>query len=165
MGGKMAVNDAGCMVEGWWHESNTKFHGVTTDAFIVMPNHIHGIIITVGADRCVRPHSDTPAGAQGGHAGPPLPRIVQWFKTMTTNKYIRGVKRSGWTPFNRTLWQRGYYEHVVRNDTSLNRIREYITTNPLRWELDRENPGRTGKDEFDCWLTTFTVPPDRVKGR
>ena len=59
---------------------------------------------------------------------------------MTTNEYIRGVKQFGWPRFNRQLWQRNYYEHIVRNDDELNRIREYIMNNPLKWELDRENP-------------------------
>jgi REP element-mobilizing transposase RayT len=58
---------------------------------------------------------------------------MDWFKTMTTNEYIRGVKGLGWTPFQRRFWQRNYYEHVIRNDDSLNRIREYIINNPLRW--------------------------------
>ena len=59
---------------------------------------------------------------------------------MTTNEYIRGVKISGWPPFAGKLWQRNYYEHIIRNEESLNRIREYIANNPLQWELDRENP-------------------------
>ncbi|QPM69083.1 transposase [Atribacter laminatus] len=100
----------------------------------------------------------------GGHAGPPLrkiekyderitenketgeytmgssiPKIVQWFKTMTTNEYIRRVKQDGWKPFNGRLWQRNYYEHIIRNEIELNQIREYIMNNPLKWLLDREN--------------------------
>ena len=71
---------------------------------------------------------------------------------MTTNEYIRGVKGLGWTPFQRRFWQRNYYEHVIRNEDSLNRIREYIVNNPLRWHLDRENYQRTGEDDFERWL-------------
>jgi putative transposase len=59
---------------------------------------------------------------------------------MTTNEYIRGVKTLGWTPFPGKLWQRNYYEHIVRNDASLNRIRRYIVNNPARWGEDAENP-------------------------
>jgi REP element-mobilizing transposase RayT len=65
---------------------------------------------------------------------------------MTTNEYIRGVKQSGWPPFRGRLWQRNYYEHIIRNDQSLHCIRQYIAENPLRWHLDRENPDRTGID-------------------
>lgn len=186
--GKMRLNDAGRMVEKWWVELNRKFPGVQTDAYIVMPNHFHGIIvITVGADLRVCPYADdgtdahgvgadlrvcphpnggtgapqpgahvsgahvSGAHASGAHAGAPLPEIVQWFKTMTTNEYIRGVKTLGWPPFRGRLWQRNYYEHIIRDDESLNRIRRYIAENPLRWRLDRENPHRV--DEDDRWQT------------
>lgn len=77
---------------------------------------------------------------------------MQWFKTMATNEYIRGVRNFGWEPFPGKLWQRNYFEHIVRREESLNRIRDYIRDNPLRWHLDRENPERTGEDEFDLWL-------------
>ena len=84
----------------------------------------------------------------GAHAGAPLRKaaalgdVVQWYKTMTTNAYIRGVREHGWKRFDGRLWQRNYYEHVVRNDDELARAREYIQQNPLRWHLDRENPAR-----------------------
>lgn len=56
---------------------------------------------------------------------------------MTTNEYIRHVKNNGWPPLRGRLWQRNYYEHIIRNEKSLNRIRQYITDNPLRWAFDR----------------------------
>ena len=120
----------------------------------------------VGADLRVCPTQGTHAGAplhvsgnQGTHAGVPLPKIVQWFKTMTTNEYIRGVKEMRWAPFSKRLWQRNYYEHIIRDEESLNHIREYILTNPIRWHLDKENPQRVGDDEFDLWLSTFEHKP------
>ncbi len=177
--GEMHINDAGRMVQRWWDELNRKFHNVQTDAFVIMPNHIHGIIIIhpVGADLCVRPENScvhpenlcirpenlcvrpkwnarpgdagvrtdargAHTGAGGAHTGAPLPEIVRWLKTMTTNEYIRRVKNDGWTLFRKRLWQRNYYDHIIRNDESLNRIRRYIVENPLRWHLDRENPDR-----------------------
>lgn len=69
-----------------------------------------------------------------------LGRVVQGFKSKTTHEYIGGVKQMGWTPFSGKLWQRNYYDHIVRNDEELNRIREYISDNPRRWDMDRENP-------------------------
>jgi len=60
-------------------------------------------------------------------------------------------------------WQRNYYEHVIRNEEELQRIREYIQTNPLRWELDQENPARRGEDEFDRWLASLSSKRDRAK--
>ena len=139
--GEMRLNDGGRMIEQWWFELNRKFSTVETDEFVVMPNHFHGIVViagvTVGADLRVGPYSE------GAHAGAPLPTIIQWFKTMTTNEYIRGVKTQGWPPFHGRLWQRDYYEHIVRCENELTRIREYIANNPLQWEMDRENPSRT----------------------
>src|SRR5258706_15493779 len=124
--GVMELNGAGQEVQRCWSLLGQKFPTIETDTFVIMPNHIHGVIIirnvTVGADLCVGP----PAARTGTHVGAPLPRIVQWFKTMTTNAYVRGVKTLGWPPFQRHLWQRGYYEHVIRNEESLNRIRQYI---------------------------------------
>jgi hypothetical protein len=67
------------------------------------------------------------------------------------------LSRSG-----QSLWQRSYYEQVIRTEKCLNRIREYIATNPLRWQLDRANSERTGDDEFDRWLATFKSRPPRV---
>jgi len=146
--GKMRLNDAGRMVEKWWVELNHKFPAVQTDEYIVMPNHFHGIVVIqpVGADLCVRPdnkHGEMgahDADIMGAHTGAPLQIIIQWFKTMTTNEYIRKVKQSDWSPFRGRLWQRNYYEHIIRNDDELNHIREYIINNPLQWALDRENP-------------------------
>jgi len=154
----MRLNDAGRMVGKWWAELNHKFPNVRTDEYIIMPNHFHGIIIIVGADLRVCPDNKSGAHAnqRGAHAGAPLPEIVQWFKTMITNEYIRGVKRSGWPPFRGRLWQRNYYEHIIRDEDALNRIRQYIANNPLGWHLDRENPQRRGEDELDQWLRSFT---------
>ncbi len=99
----------------------------------------------VGADLCVCPESKMPgehAGSEEGeHTGSPLQRIVQWFKTMSTNEYIRNVKTNNWSPFDGKLWQRNYYEHIVRSEESLNRIREYIANNPLNWPSDENYVG------------------------
>jgi putative transposase len=79
-------------------------------------------------------------------------RVLQAFKSITIHEYVMGIRRQKWHLFEGRLWQRNYYEHIIRDEDSLNRIREYITTNPLHWELDRENPQCTGEDEFDRWL-------------
>jgi REP element-mobilizing transposase RayT len=77
---------------------------------------------------------------------------MQWFKTMTTNEYIRCVKTHAWPLFDGRLWQRNYYEHVIRSEESLNRIRQYILDNPARWEFDRENPAAINPERKDAWL-------------
>lgn len=155
--GQIKLNSAGEMIYRWWNALPDKFPSVVIDAFVVMPNHFHGIIVItdnpVGADPCVCPN--TPAcpnednsdrtKVKGVHAGAPLPTMVQWFKTMTTNEYIRGVKNLGWEPFNKRLWQRNYYEHIIRNEESLQHIREYVHTNPLKWEEDQLHPNVPSK--------------------
>jgi putative transposase len=84
---------------------------------------------------------------EGEHTGSPLRNagsslkdIVQWFKTMTTNAYIRGVKECGWPPFIGKLWQRNYYEHIIRDDHEFAIISNYIESNPANWNTDDENP-------------------------
>ena len=110
-----------------------------------------------GADLRIGPASNrNGANARAGaHIGAPLhasvPWIVQWFKTMTTNEYIRGVKQLGWTGFRGQLWQRNYYEHVIRTQESLDRIRQYIVENPAKWECDPENPTATIVEANDPW--------------
>ena len=134
----MQLSGAGVAIQRWWFELKNKFATVETDEFVIMPNHLHGIVVItdtiVGADLRAGP---VPEGA---HTGAPLPTIIQWFKTMTTNEYIRGVKTLGWPAFRGRLWQRSYYEHVIRHEKSLNRIRQYILDNPAHWDADRENP-------------------------
>jgi len=78
---------------------------------------------------------------EGAHAGAPLHRVVQWFKTMTTNEYIRGVKNNHWQRFDKKLWQRNYWEHVIRNENEYNHIAQYIMDNPKKWALDKLNVG------------------------
>ena len=165
---KICLNDAGRTIEKWWFELNRKFPMVETDEFVVMPNHFHGVVIItdvpVGADLRVGP---VPEGEhptqQGAHAGAPLQAVIQWFKTMTTNEYIRGVKTASWPSFNGRLWQRNYYEHVIRDDQSLNRIRQYIVDNPARWEFDRENPTVTNPEPADAWRVGAGLKPATTK--
>ena len=127
------------MIKKWWEKLPNKFHNVEIDEFIVMPNHIHGIIfivgvVVVGADPCVCPNEKL-----GEHTGSPLHKIVQWFKTMTTNEYINNVKMFGWKSFDGKLWQRNYYEHIIRNEKELDVVRKYIINNPLQWDFDKNN--------------------------
>lgn len=160
MDGVMHLNDAGRLVQTVWDELPARCPGAYLDAFVVMPNHIHGIII-VGAP-LVGAQKGTDDGATT-RVAPTVGSIVGAFKSITTNEYIRGVITGFRLPFLGRLWQRNYYEHVIRSEESLNCIRDYIATNPFRWELDRENPARQGEDEFDRWLATFKSRPDKRK--
>ena len=78
--------------------------------------------------------------AQSADTPPALGDVIGAYKSLTTVEYTRGVKTMKWTPFHRRLWQRNYYEHIIRNDDSLNHIRQYIINNPGQWAFDRENP-------------------------
>ena len=142
---EMRLNDAGQMVQMVWEQLPDHYPGVDVDGFVVMPNHIHGIIVLagdpVGATLCGPPGQ---ARGQGQARGPAptrmsLPDVVQRFKSFTTTLCRRGVKERGWPPFPGRFWQRNYYEHIVRNDDELNCIRAYIQMNPARWAWDRQN--------------------------
>ncbi len=209
--GVMVQSTAGQMIESAWLDLPSRFRHIELEAYVVMPNHLHGIIIihetdphpvgatlvvahehvvapenAVAADnaQCSRtndqPHgsaragtspaptgghtvtTDTRAGARAGTSpaptggqNPTVGAIVGAFKSITTMEYIRGVNLQLYPPFDRRLWQRNYYEHIIRNEHALRRIREYIWTNPLRWALDRENAQRIGVDESDTWLHEY----------
>lgn len=87
--------------------------------------------------RPARLPNETPSNAiPGEHTGSTLHRVVQWFKTMTTNAYINGIKQHGWQPFNTRFWQRNYYEHIIRNQQAYDEIEAYIIENPLNWKTD-----------------------------
>ncbi len=74
------------------------------------------------------------------HMDSPLPKVVQWLKTMTTNEYIRNVNMDHWPRFNNKLWQRSYYDHIIRSDESYLKLVGYIRNNPKKWYLDKLNP-------------------------
>ncbi len=138
MKGRMQLNKAGLMTEAWWKKLADKFPNVQIDEYVVMPNHFHGIII-VGAAPCGRPDDRSESG-QPHRVAPTVGDVVNWFKTMTTNQYIRGVRRNSWKPFFKKLWQRNYYEHIIRNEKELNHFHQYIANNPANWQSDEENP-------------------------
>ncbi|HMG15060.1 MAG TPA: transposase [Saprospiraceae bacterium] len=135
---EMILNEAGNMINKWWSKIPEKFINIELDVFQIMPNHFHAIIInnnTEGANPCVRPEVPNPGFVNNKKVS--LSDIVQWFKTMSTNEYIKGVKIHGWVPFNGKLWQRNYYDHIIRNEKSYDKISDYIINNPYNWEEDR----------------------------
>ena len=80
-------------------------------------------------------HAGSPLGENPGeHVGSPLGRVIQWFKTMTTNEYIRGVKTNGWQRFDGKLWQRNYWERKIFGDRSYQSTVKYIVSNPANWK-------------------------------
>jgi putative transposase len=136
--GEMRLNDAGSEVQVVWNELPRRFAHLELDAFMVMPNHVHGIITLIGPGSVVGAGLALPAGKGAASSAPTLADVVRAFKPLSAIRVNRLIMRSG------PLWQRNYYERIIRNERELDKIREYIATNPLKWALDRENPQRTG---------------------
>ena len=123
---EMVLNSTGRLVAGGWEWLATQYPYVELDRYVVMPNHLHGIVVLTDHRRGDSRIAPT--------ARKPLGRLIGAFKTVATKK----VNLADNTP-NQPLWQRNYYEHIIRSESELNRAREYITNNPLQWETDREN--------------------------
>ncbi len=145
--GVMHLNDAGTMIEKWYYELENKFPDIQCGTHVVMPDHFHCIIHNVGANLGVGTDvlgstssiDSNFVGISSEHVGSPLYRVIQWFKTMTTNEYIRKVKTDNWPRFDRKLWQRNYWEHIIRNERAHQNISKYILNNPLKWKGDTLN--------------------------
>jgi putative transposase len=138
--GVMVLNTAGQIVEKCWCAIPEHFPQVTLDEFVVMPNHVHGII-TVGAnnvganDYLPLPSDETPIQSNEP------PRPLQHGTSRTIGSMVRGFKIgvTRWFRANtdiHAVWQRNYYEHIIRNEDAYQKISEYIQTNPQRWETD-----------------------------
>ena len=106
------------------------------DTYIVMPNHLHGIVIRNDIRRRETARRVPTAEQFGKPVTGSLPTVVRSFKSAVT-KHVNILRKTPGAPF----WQHRYYEHIVRNENDLNSIREYIITNPARWAFDKENPG------------------------
>ncbi len=120
----------GRIVADAWRWLSDRYGFVALDEFVMMPNHVHGLIEirdSNGADN----ESCSPSPLYGRKS---LGRVIAAFKTVATRRI------SGLSALDSPVWQRGYYEHVVRSTDSLQRVREYIWTNPRRWAIDAENP-------------------------
>lgn len=159
--GEMHLNDLGRVVAACWVELPSHYPHVQLDAFVVMPNHVHCVIFL--ADRATKggrvegwvgltgpvgtglkpvptAATDTdgtialPAPADGRHG---LPEIVRALKTFSS----RGINNLRGVP-GVPVWQRNYYEHIIRDEDALERIRRYVHDNPSRWAFDDENPLR-----------------------
>ena len=127
------------MIEKWIHELPRKFKNVKVDYYVIMPDHVHLILFIVNGEDLGLPHRVAPTDQNKGRTQNTkgISEIIDWFKTMTTNDYIRGVRHNLLPPFNYHLWQRGFFDHVIRNSDDLLECRRYIKNNP------RANPTTT----------------------
>jgi putative transposase len=126
-----------------------------------MPNHIHGIVLVGAGPRACPSTTDSHSHKKQGQPQGVAPTlllqdVVHRVKTLTTKRYVDGIKQFGWASFAGKLWQRNYSEHIIRNDESLNRIRHYIQDNLANWQFDRENPAATNLEAKDAWRTQIT---------
>jgi REP element-mobilizing transposase RayT len=174
-GAQVMLSPVGQAVHREWRRLTSRFPGVGLDEFVIMPNHVHGIIVihdhprgAAGAQqepraiednfRSTAPRQLDPRnsaaesfdnpdseqaplhlyGRQPTNVAPgSLGAIVRAFKSSTAYRYNR-MRLSSGSP----LWQRNYYEHIIRNEAELERIRRYIRDNPAQWEIDHENPNQ-----------------------
>ncbi len=143
--GQMMLNDTGQRADQFWPAVADHFADVEIDIWVTMPNHVHAIIV-IGRGVVSTPNNEETGGEKGGET-PPLPppptvsaptlgQIMAYFKYQTT----KSINQMRETPGAR-FWQRNYWEHVIRDETDLNRIRRYIQDNPLRWVDDQLHPG------------------------
>ena len=128
---EIRLNDAGKIVAAEWLKNAEIRDEIELDEWVVMPNHFHGILVIADSGTVVGCRGDRPVAPTG-----PQPRsigaVMAGFKSAVT-KRINAIRNTPGTK----LWQRNYWEHVVRNESELNRIREYITNNPANWQKDK----------------------------
>jgi|WetSurMetagenome_2_1015567.scaffolds.fasta_scaffold377428_1 putative transposase len=140
----MRLSEAGKVIQTVWDALPERYANIDLDISVVMPNHVHGIIMLTDS-------SDVGAGlALPGSKGsepallckkgaassaPTLGDAIRTFKSISAIQVNRVLARTG-----QPLWQRNYYEHIIRNKTSLERVREYVASNPQNWMMDQENP-------------------------
>jgi putative transposase len=143
------------IIEDEWESLSTRFRGVMTDAFVVMPNHIHAVIILNQGQRA------------GASPAPTIGNIIGSYKSLSSNRWLAFIKQNNMN-ISGAVWQRNYYERVIRTDEELNLIREYVVFNPLKWSCDRNNPNHEHDSEYlkkRQWLEkaeTFLKTKNRV---
>jgi putative transposase len=128
--GIMKLNRSGEIVESSWKQLSQHYERIELDAFIVMPNHVHGIITLFDVGAGLRP-----ALTEMKTKSHSLPEIVRAFKSFSS-RAINEIQNS----HGIETWQRNYYDHIIRSEKALNLIRLYIKTNPLLWNFDPDNP-------------------------
>lgn len=161
--GTVELSKIGQIVRDYWLEIPKHFENVQLDEFVIMPNHLHGIIVLEKRVECIQPLQNNNVGVQYIEPSPgidPAPNKYQHVIPKSIGSIIRSFKAAAtrWCRENSLegqIWQRNYYEHIIRSEIPLNKIRRYIMGNPLSWQLDIENPAtfsisnaRRGEEKF-----------------
>ncbi|MCK4526356.1 transposase [candidate division WOR-3 bacterium] len=150
LNGVMKVNKFGKAVEKEWLKTQKMRENVELDECIIMPNHFHGIIVIKENNvQAVSSRGVLQYAPTNGLQSPSetIGAIVRGFKSAVTKRIneLRGK-------YGTSVWQRNYYEHIIRNDKEFKLVREYIINNPLRWQYDQENPdGKPDEKEKEFW--------------
>ncbi len=158
IGGEMYLNEYGEIVQKWWNEIPIHFSILELGAFVIMPNHVHGIIFITTERRGevisppynpnnnIQDVYDDETNNLGGRTPPlrkpTLGQIVAYFKYQSTEEMNRIETDKAITKF----WQRNYYEHIIRNEKDLQNKTNYIQANPLLWDEDDDNPQNIQND-------------------
>lgn len=135
--GKPQLCPFGEIVLAEWLRTSQIRPAIMVDAFVVMPNHLHGILIITDYEGRVQRATTEAFGKPVSNS---ISTIVRLFKS-TVTKRVNELRRTPDAP----VWQRNYYEHIIRDERELKLVREYIVNSPLQWDLDRENPIRSGE--------------------
>jgi len=142
---EIELTEIGKIIEKQWNALPNQFDSVSSDEFIMMPNHVHGVVI-------IRQRADT-------RPAPTLGDIICAFKSKCTMEYLNSIKTNG-TYKSVKIWQRSYYEHIIRDEESLNKIRDYIRNNQLTWEEDKSNISYNNPDAHrprSAWRVSGSV--------
>jgi putative transposase len=134
--GQMHLSECGRIVADCWQWLGERYPYVTLDAWVVMPNHLHGILTFKGVTDG-RIEADSAKRKSLGS-------VIGAYKTVST-RHVNKIRGRSGLP----LWQRDFYEHVVRREEDLRRIRAYILDNPRRWSVDQQNPRTMAGPEFE----------------
>ncbi|AFZ27114.1 transposase [Cylindrospermum stagnale PCC 7417] len=148
------LNELGNIVLDFWYSLPSKYPNIELDEFIIMPNHLHGIIVITDLETIYKSHSQQLTNVGTIHElslrerrNILLPKVIGYFKMNAAKAINQKISASG-----TSLWQGNYYEHIVRNESELERIRQYIVNNPLKWALDCDNPdGKPDQEELLFW--------------
>lgn len=170
--GEMRLNTSGAALDACWRAITNHFPNVQLDEYVIMPNHFHAILDITVSESIWSKGAAFVGAKQGSSASPDsgdngnnignsnkgeageafasplrdgtvsgsLGSVIQNFKSVSTRK-INKMRNNPGCP----VWQRNYYEHVIRNETDLANIRQYIANNPMKWDLDENNPANVGK--------------------
>lgn len=139
---QMILNDAGKMIKTEWLSLANYFENIKLHEFVIMPNHFHSILEITGATLVVAPNNTKITQNIGQPQGLALTpktvgNMIGAFKSKTTVEYINGVKNLNWQEFDGKIWQRNFYEIIIRNEKSYHRIAKYIIHNPKNFKEDK----------------------------